>query len=319
MRSTGAVAFVAVVTAAACAGRPPEEGPKVVRTEVPDAAPESPATDASTAASARVAPSPPLVATSVTPQGPKLRVRRLPAIQGCEVDPALARLGTQCRRVPITSTEGTGPGKVDRPERAFDGDRCTHWNAGAFPPQAVRGEIADVTPISGVLLVPEMTPSGNATHVLELGGLLFVAEATWTSEALHFVAFDRPVPASSITVRSAASPSWIAWREIVPFTCERLVVPADATEESPKTPQYTPPTPREFARPGKGTCNVDADCVPADCCHPKTCVAVATAPRCEAIGCAQNVVQGTIGHGARCACLRGRCGAMVRDLGGGLL
>lgn len=317
MRSIGALAFVAVVTAAACAGRPPEEGAKVVRAELPDAAPE--ANDAAIPEAEDASVRPPLVANAETPRGPRLRVRRLPAIEGCEVDVVLARLGVGCRRVQVASIEGTGPGKVDRAERAFDGSRCTHWNAGAFHPQAIRGAITDSAPISGVLLVPEMTPNGNATHVVELGANVFVAEAAWTSEALHFVAFDRPAPATSITVRSTASPSWIAWREIVPFTCERLVVPDDATEASPKTPQYSPPTPREFARPGKGACNVDADCVPAECCHPKTCAAAGMAPRCEGIGCAQNVVPGTIGHGARCACIRGRCGAMVRDYGGGLL
>lgn len=326
MRRVGAVAFVVVVAVAACAGRPPDEGPKVAHPEGPDAAVEGAAwVEAGASVTTRdAAPSSadassPLVASAETPRGPKLRVRRLPAVEGCALDGALARLGTQCRRVQVASIDGTGPGKDDHVERAFDGSRCTHWNAGAFPPQAIRGAIADAAPIVGVLLVPEMTPSGNATHVLQLGDKTYVAEATWTSEALHFVVVDQPAAVTSITVRTTASPSWIAWREIVPFTCERLAVPADATEESPTTPRPTPAAPREFARPGKGACTVDADCVPADCCHPKTCAAVAVAPRCEGVGCAQNVVPGTIGHGARCACLRGRCGAMVRDFGGGLL
>ena len=209
------------------------------------------------------------------------------------------------------------------PSRAFDSDACTVWNSGGAPPQAIRASIDGDSPVTGVVFIPEMTPNGDATHVLTLDDASYVVQASFVSGLGHVVVFDRPTPAKTITVRTTASPSWVAWRAIVPITCESLELPSTLVEASPITPRPTPVSePVEIAVAGAGPCKTDDDCVPATCCHPRTCNAKSRAPSCAGVGCAQNVVPGTIGNGARCACIRGTCGALdktPRRSSGGLL
>lgn len=57
-----------------------------------------------------------------------------------------------------------------------------------------------------------------------------------------------------------------------------------------------------------GECASDSDCVPATCCHPKTCVSRANKPKCEGMFCTQVCEPGTLDCGqGRCACAENRC------------
>ncbi|MDP6946623.1 MAG: hypothetical protein QF464_20910, partial [Myxococcota bacterium] len=52
---------------------------------------------------------------------------------------------------------------------ALDGDVETAWNAGAWVPQAIELELPAGAQVSGVLLLPDMTPNfGVVTHVVEV-------------------------------------------------------------------------------------------------------------------------------------------------------
>ncbi|MEA3255233.1 MAG: DUF3160 domain-containing protein, partial [Candidatus Altiarchaeota archaeon] len=54
-------------------------------------------------------------------------------------------------------------------------------------------------------------------------------------------------------------------------------------------------------------CLGDSDCVPAQCCHPTSCINKKFAPDCRGIGCTM-VCQGPIDCGAgRCACINNKC------------
>ena len=60
-------------------------------------------------------------------------------------------------------------------------------------------------------------------------------------------------------------------------------------------------------------CEVDADCVPAACCHPTTCVAVSSAPSCSDAVCNDGCEPFSLDCGGRCACDEaGRCSAIFK-------
>ncbi len=66
------------------------------------------------------------------------------------------------------------------------------------------------------------------------------------------------------------------------------------------------PTPT--AAPGP-ECETDADCVPAQCCHPMSCIAQGQAPNCNGVMCTMVCQPGTMDCGqGRCICIGGRCG-----------
>ena len=55
------------------------------------------------------------------------------------------------------------------------------------------------------------------------------------------------------------------------------------------------------------TCTIDADCVPAQCCHPTSCVKQAAKPSCTDIMCTMSC-EGSLDCGAgSCGCTNGRC------------
>jgi hypothetical protein len=61
-------------------------------------------------------------------------------------------------------------------------------------------------------------------------------------------------------------------------------------------------------------CKVDADCVPAACCHPAACTSRDKAPACADIGCTADCRPATIDCGGGCACIDGVCAARLNDL-----
>jgi hypothetical protein len=65
-----------------------------------------------------------------------------------------------------------------------------------------------------------------------------------------------------------------------------------------------------------GACQADADCVPATCCHPTSCVIASEAPDCAAVSCTDQCEDGTLDCGqGHCACQNGSCTAVI-DGGG---
>lgn len=54
-------------------------------------------------------------------------------------------------------------------------------------------------------------------------------------------------------------------------------------------------------------CSTDANCVPASCCHPDSCVTKEKAPDCAGVFCTQ-VCSGPLDCGAGyCGCVEGKC------------
>ena len=63
---------------------------------------------------------------------------------------------------------------------------------------------------------------------------------------------------------------------------------------------------------GGKACTVDADCVPAECCHPTSCVAANQAPDCADVICTLECRPNTMDCGqGHCACQDGQCAAII--------
>ena len=59
-------------------------------------------------------------------------------------------------------------------------------------------------------------------------------------------------------------------------------------------------------------CKTDADCVPAQCCHPTACVSQDQAPNCDEVFCSQVCEPGTLDCGqGSCLCQQGKCNAVI--------
>jgi hypothetical protein len=84
--------------------------------------------------------------------------------------------------------------------------------------------------------------------------------------------------------------------------------PADSPAPAPQPAPVADPSPAPApGGDGGGACSVDADCVPASCCHPTSCVPAAQKPDCSGIMCTMQCAAGTLDCGGRCACEAGSC------------
>jgi len=108
-------------------------------------------------------------------------------------------------------------------ESAVDGDPGTSWSSGDDAPQWIEIDLGEAYDIRQVRLLPSQYPAGATVHRLRgrgpgTGGTfidLYVFEGE--TEDSKWLAHTPPEPWSGIQViriESAASPSWIAWREI---------------------------------------------------------------------------------------------------------
>ncbi len=62
---------------------------------------------------------------------------------------------------------------------------------------------------------------------------------------------------------------------------------------------------------GEDACETDADCVKAECCHPKACVAADKAPSCGDVACTLDCKAGTMDCYGGCLCQEGKCAAKL--------
>jgi hypothetical protein len=80
--------------------------------------------------------------------------------------------------------------------------------------------------VSGVTLVAQMTPDGAVTHVIEASsnGSTWTNVRTITRTMANGGAYGVDFPGAGVTtrflrVRTTSTPSWVAWKEIVPYQC----------------------------------------------------------------------------------------------------
>lgn len=141
----------------------------------------------------------------------------------CPLDRAVAALGAGCERLPATQMWGARAPAAT--QAAFDGDGCTVWNSGGPPPQAAGMDLGEPVEIAGLLLLPEMTPDGKVTHVIEIStdGRSFERigsiQAPMQTGVPYEMRLPEPAIARFIRVVTTESPSWVAWRDIVAVRC----------------------------------------------------------------------------------------------------
>ncbi|MEI7857772.1 MAG: hypothetical protein WCH85_09745 [Methanomicrobiales archaeon] len=98
---------------------------------------------------------------------------------------------------------------------------------------------------------------------------------------------------------------------VILILCIAAVFLAGCTQPTPQAvAEVTTPTPLPVVTTfpvDAQTCTTDADCVPAECCHPDSCVSKAAKPVCNDIMCSMNC-DGPLDCGAgSCGCTNGRC------------
>ncbi len=89
-----------------------------------------------------------------------------------------------------------------------------------------------------------------------------------------------------------------------PIVIDRAPEPVEDEVEPPEAPEG------ELVL-SEDTCETDADCVPAGCCHAAACAAVANAPDCSDTMCTASCEFGTLDCGGSCLCHEGHCAARL--------
>lgn len=85
--------------------------------------------------------------------------------------------------------------------------------------------------------------------------------------------------------------------------------------ETPPTQNGATQPDNPLLEPIQKECTIDADCVPAQCCHATACVPTYDAPACDGIFCTEECRAGTIDCGGGCFCdvAEGKCKARYVD------
>lgn len=82
-------------------------------------------------------------------------------------------------------------------------------------------------------------------------------------------------------------------------------------EPEPITVEAAPAASPDGLVVGTDACTTDADCVPAGCCHPSSCVAQGNAEECGDVMCTTDCRFGTLDCGGSCLCHEGHCAARL--------
>jgi len=111
------------------------------------------------------------------------------------------------------------------PALAVDGDPNTLWNSGGPPPAWIELDLKRTVTLSKVRLLVEQSPAGPTTHQLYFGSspapTALIATQPGSTSSMQWLEVDVPDPKPTgryLRVQTTASPSWVAWREIVVLT-----------------------------------------------------------------------------------------------------
>jgi hypothetical protein len=138
-----------------------------------------------------------------------------------------------------------------------------------------------------------------------------------STQVPYVLVLPEAVEATVLDVVTTQSPSWVAFREIMPLECDgEPGLPANAQPALTRMPAADPePSPTRGATPegalvvvpGVGSCASHDDCVRQSCCS-STCASRKLAKPCRAgTSCPASVEQ------QRCACIDHRCVTLVPE------
>jgi hypothetical protein len=142
----------------------------------------------------------------------------------------LALLEGGARRKGKVRAQASSSSEQNTPDKAFDGDRDTMWNAGSHPPPDgtghwIEADLGAVRQLGGLLLVACQQPDGPTTHEVwvstePMGGDRTKGKLVHTFKGQtkdhEVLRFDFPKSQSGryVQIRTTSSPSWVAWLEI---------------------------------------------------------------------------------------------------------
>lgn len=124
--------------------------------------------------------------------------------------------------MPTTTVSASGVLAGWEPARALDGDSNTAWNAGAGPPGWIEVDLGAEGPVAAIRVQAEQLPDGPTVHRVLVSDddgpytLVHIFDG-WTA-AGQWLDYRPPTPLSevrSVVIETIASPSWVAWREVV--------------------------------------------------------------------------------------------------------
>jgi hypothetical protein len=156
--------------------------------------------------------------------GPAVEARELGSVANgeCSTKGFIAQMGATCGGMPSRNAHA-GRGQA---QTAADGDACTIWNSGGMPPQTMDVDLEHPSLVSGMLLIPDMTPpEGDVLHVIERSddGDTFLPVAIVKRHMIaghaYGVTFPQKVTTRYLRVSTMSSPSWVAWAELAPIKC----------------------------------------------------------------------------------------------------
>jgi hypothetical protein len=108
------------------------------------------------------------------------------------------------------------------PANAVDSDPNTLWNSGGPPPAWIKLDLKRTVTLSKVRLLVGQSPAGATTHQLYFGSspapTAPIATLSSSTSDMQWLEVDFPDPKPTgryLRVQTTASPSWVAWREIV--------------------------------------------------------------------------------------------------------
>lgn len=140
----------------------------------------------------------------------------------------LSRLGDGPLRKAPVSARARQSWANNTPDKAFDGDRQTLWNAGDHPGGAgqwIEADLGTVRQLGSIRLLVSQTPTGPTSHeiwvaIQPIGDDRSKARLvhafkgqTQNGDVLRFD-FPKRLFARYVQIRTTASPSWVAWSEI---------------------------------------------------------------------------------------------------------
>jgi hypothetical protein len=170
---------------------------------------------------------PPLPTTANDPSVPDVAPKDLGPLEPGNCDPHqfLASAGNQCSMLKTKYAEATG-GAGKNAAASSDQDACTVWSSGGMPPAYVLIDLGSDQMVSGILLVPEVTPPDvEMSNVIEIadskGSLHAIAELKGHILDEHGILapLPKPVVARYLRLTTLGSPAWVAWREVSALHC----------------------------------------------------------------------------------------------------
>jgi hypothetical protein len=126
------------------------------------------------------------------------------------------------RNLTVQATAKASRELRDQPaSAAIDGELQRMWGAGAFAPQWIQVDLGEVSSVGLIRLVVSQAPPGNTVHEIWAGPtadaltlLHTFEEYTLDQQLLEFKPEGEVENVQIVRIRTTASPSWVAWREI---------------------------------------------------------------------------------------------------------